>query len=98
MEWCRKTKKMKPFLVDNKELGRDFRNLFLDRLTQLVEQGKIKLEEAGYIADLIGELRLQDWVAFIEGSTQTGMSTKPDAKVLNQVPDRWPDFQRQDRW
>ena len=67
MEWCRKTKKMKPFLVDNKELGRDFRDLFLNRLTQLVEQGKIELEEAGYVADLIGELRLQDWVAFIEG-------------------------------
>ena len=67
MEWCRKTRRMKPFLVDNKELGREFRNLFLSRLTQLVEQGKIKLEESGYIADLIGELRLRDWVAFIEG-------------------------------
>ncbi len=31
------------------------------------EQGKINLEESGYIADLIGELRLKDWVAFIEG-------------------------------
>ena len=67
MEWCRKTKRMRPFLVDNKELGRDFRDLFLNRLSKLVEQGKIELEESGYIADLIGELRLQDWVAFIEG-------------------------------
>lgn len=67
MEWCRKSKQMKPFLVDNKELGRDFRDLFLNRLTQLVEQGNVQIEEAGYIADLIGELRLQDWVAFIEG-------------------------------
>jgi Putative transposase/Transposase zinc-binding domain len=67
MEWCRKNKRMKPFLVDNKELGHDFRDMFLDRLSQLVEQGKIRLEESGYIADLIGELRLRDWVAFIEG-------------------------------
>jgi hypothetical protein len=67
MQWCRKTKQMKPFLVDNKELGRDFRDLFLGRLAKLVAQEKIKIEEAGYIADLIGELRLQDWVAFIEG-------------------------------
>ena len=67
MEWCRKTKTMKPFLVDNKELGREFRDLFLSRLAKLVEQGKIKLEESGYIADLIGELQLKDWVAFIEG-------------------------------
>ena len=67
MEWCRKTKTMRPFLVDNKELGRDFRDLFLSRLRRLVEQGKIKLEESGYIADLIGDLQLRDWVAFIEG-------------------------------
>ena len=60
MEWCRKTKAMKPFLVDNKELGREFRDLFLSRLTLFVEQGKIKLEESGYIADLIGELRLKN--------------------------------------
>lgn len=33
----------------------------------MVEQGKINLEESGYIADLIGELRLKDWVAFIVG-------------------------------
>gem|GEM_PF-6935422 len=67
MEWCCKTKAMKPFLVDNKELGREFRDLFLSRLAKLVEQGKIKLEESGYIADLIGELQLKDWVTFIEG-------------------------------
>ena len=67
MEWCRKTRSKKPFLVDNKELGREFRNLFLNRLTQLVEQGNIQLEDSCYIADLLGDLRLQDWVAFIEG-------------------------------
>jgi hypothetical protein len=67
MEWCRKTKQMKPFLVDNKKLGRDFRNLFLSRLAKLVEQGKVKVEEAGFIADLIAKLQLKDWVVFIEG-------------------------------
>jgi hypothetical protein len=62
-----KTRQMKPLLVDNKELGRDFRNLFLDRLSKGVEQGTIAIEEAGAVADLIGELRLGDWVVFIEG-------------------------------
>jgi hypothetical protein len=70
MQWCRKTRRMRPFLVDNKELGREFRDLFLNRLSEMVEQGKIHLEESGYIADLIGELRLRDWVAFIEGPPQ----------------------------
>jgi hypothetical protein len=67
MEWCRKTKQMKPFLVDNKELGRDFRDVFLAGLSKLAERGEIQIEESGYIADLLGELRLQDWVVFIEG-------------------------------
>jgi len=70
MQWCRKTRQMRPFLVDNTELGREFRDLFLNRLSEMVEQGKIQLEESGYIADLIGELRLRDWVAFIEGPPQ----------------------------
>lgn len=61
---------MRPFLVDNKELGQEFRDLFLNRLSEMVEQGKIQLEESGYLADLIGELRLRDWVAFIEGPPQ----------------------------
>lgn len=66
-EWCRKTRSKKPFLVDNKELGRDFRSLFLNRLKQMVERGKLRLEDSCYIADLIDDLRLQDWVVFIEG-------------------------------
>ena len=86
MEWCRKTKRMKPFLVDNKELGHDFRNLFLDRLTQLVEQGKIRLEESGIhcrsdrrVADCerLGRLYRR--------APKAGLSTEPDAKVLDEV-------------
>ncbi len=67
MEWCRTTRRKQPFLIDNKELGREFRDLFLPRLTKLVEQEKIQLEDSCYIADLIGDLGLQDWVTFIEG-------------------------------
>jgi len=67
MEWCRKKKQMTPFLVDNKELGREFRDRFLSGLTKLVEQGKLQLDQAGWIADLIGELGMKNWVAFIEG-------------------------------
>jgi putative sterol carrier protein len=88
MEWCRKTKQMKPFLVNSKELGRDFRNLFLSRLAKLVEQEKVKVEDAGYIADLIAELQLKDWVVFIEGPP------KPDCPpshmlVVHTAKARW---------
>ncbi len=69
---CRLTKGTKgkppaPFLVDNKELGREFRDLFLSRLTEAVSRGQIRLEEPGYISDLIDDLEARDWVVFIEG-------------------------------
>ena len=43
---CRMTKgtvanPAKPFLVDNKDLGREFRDLFLQRLAKKIEQGTI---------------------------------------------------------
>lgn len=65
--WSRKRKQMEPFLVDNKILGKDFQKLFLDRLAQKVEEGKVELEESCSIADLISKLRDEDWVVFIEG-------------------------------
>jgi hypothetical protein len=50
---CRLTKReAKPFLVDNKELGRDFRDLYLAELQR---------------AACSGELELEDWNVFIEG-------------------------------
>ncbi|MFN9603071.1 MAG: transposase, partial [Planctomycetota bacterium] len=103
MQWCRKTRRMRPFLVDNKELGREFRDLFLDRLKELVEQGKIQLEESGYLADLIGELRLQDWVAFIEGPPQPDCPPSVMLKYLTRyltggpISDRRIDYQRDGR-
>lgn len=67
LEWNRQSKKRAPFFVDNKRLGQLFRTLFLSRLRQMVEQGKIKIDESGYIADLLSELSDQDWVVFVEG-------------------------------
>ncbi len=48
-------------------LGQLFRTLFLSRLRQMVEQGKLKIDGSGYIADLLSELSDQDWVVFVEG-------------------------------
>jgi hypothetical protein len=81
---CRLTKGAKhsppaPFLVDNKELGREFRDLFLSRLAEEVSRGKIRLEEPGYISDLIDDLRERPWVVFIEGPPRP--DCKPDRMV-----------------
>jgi Putative transposase/Transposase zinc-binding domain len=65
---CRLTKReAKPFLVDNKELGRDFRDLYLADLERVACSGELQLADSGYIADLIGDVRLIDWNVFIEG-------------------------------
>ena len=69
---CRMTKGTRakpptPFLVDNKELGREFRDLFLKRLAKKIEQGIIVPADAAQIATVIKELSVIDWVIFIQG-------------------------------
>ena len=58
---------MLAFLVDNKELGREFRDLFLKRLSKKIEQGIIVPVDAVQIATIINELSKIDWVIFIQG-------------------------------
>ena len=62
-----RSKPSQPFLVDNKELGREFRDLFLKRLTRKIKQGIIVPADAAEIATIIQELSVIDWVAFIQG-------------------------------
>ena len=69
---CRMTKgtrsePSKPFLVDNKELGRDFRDLFLKQLAKKIKQGIIIPEGAAQTEAIIKELSVIDWVVFIQG-------------------------------
>jgi len=69
---CRMTKGTrsdppKPFLVDNKVLGREFRDLFLKRLAKKIEQGKIVPQDSAQIASVIKELSVIDWAVYIQG-------------------------------
>ena len=69
---CRMTKgtranPSKPFLVDNKVLGREFRDLFLKRLSKKIAQGHIVPEDVEQMAKVIQELSEIDWVIFIQG-------------------------------
>ena len=54
-------------LVDNKELGREFRDLLLKRLSKKIEQGIIVPVDAVQIATIINELSTIDWVVFVQG-------------------------------
>jgi hypothetical protein len=57
-----RSKPSKPFLVDNKVLAREFRDLFLMRLAKKIKQGVIVPEDAAQMAAVIEELSVIDWV------------------------------------
>lgn len=75
----------KPFLVDNLELGRLFRQVFLRDLSQMAKTGKLKLEgqwcmlqDPKQLKRWRDELRKTDWNVFIQGPPK-GMSDPKDA-------------------
>jgi len=69
---CRMTKGTtseapKPFLVDNKRLGRTFRDVFIAGVRRLWKAGKIQVEDAAELGKILTDLARRDWVVFIEG-------------------------------
>lgn len=68
---CRQTKGTRgkppmPFLVDNKRLGRRFRDQFLEGLRRLHRQGKLKLTIDQNLESMLSDLQDRDWIVFIE--------------------------------
>jgi hypothetical protein len=64
----------KPFLVNNEELGREFRKQFIAGLRRLLSKGKLRLEgNVSWLQDetqreaWLHELESTDWNVFIEG-------------------------------
>ena len=69
---CRMTKGTiheppKPFLVDNKRLGWQFRDTFIVGVERLQKAGKLKVLDALELRKTLATLKLRDWVVFIEG-------------------------------
>jgi hypothetical protein len=67
-------KRVKPFLVDNVQLGRVFRRKFLASLRRLVRRGKLKLErewsrllDPSQLTAWLSTMKETDWNVFIEG-------------------------------
>jgi hypothetical protein len=79
---CKPHKAGAPFLVDNKELGAEFRDKFLKELQGLIKKGKIRLEEPGYIADMLSELSDMAWNVFIERPPVPGIPSEQMFKYL----------------
>jgi Putative transposase/Transposase zinc-binding domain len=69
---CRMTKGTlheppKPFLVDNKRLGWQFRDTFIAGVERLQKAGKLKVLDLLELKKTLAILKLSDWVVFIEG-------------------------------
>jgi hypothetical protein len=67
-------RRRKPFLVDNTELGRKFREHYVDGLRRLVRTGKLRLDGEWFrlqdpmkLEAWLDELTATDWNVFIEG-------------------------------
>lgn len=60
-----------PFLVDNKRLGRRFREAYLAGLWQLAKQQQSRVAERPVFEQLLNDLQLQDWVVFVQPPPRT---------------------------
>lgn len=59
-------KPAKPFLVDNRELGRRFRDSYLRGLRRLIQAGRLKIADLAPIDTILTELAVCDWVVYIQ--------------------------------
>lgn len=57
----------KPFLVDNKRLGWQFRDAFIAGVERLQKAGKLKVVDSVLLKATLAALKVIDWVVFIEG-------------------------------
>ncbi|XZE22286.1 IS91 family transposase [Pirellulaceae bacterium SH449] len=79
---CKTTKDGQPFLVDNKELSAEFRKEFLSELEILISKNKIRIEEPGYIAEVLNDLAERNWNVFIERPPKPDMPAERMFKYL----------------
>jgi len=59
-------KPAKPFLVDNKELGRRFRDSYLRGVRRLIKAGLLEIDDLAGINTILDEVQACDWVVFIQ--------------------------------
>ena len=57
----------KPFLVDNKRLGWQFRDEFIAGVERLKKAGKLKVLDSLELKKTLTTLKPIDWVVFFEG-------------------------------
>jgi len=72
----------KPFLVDNKRLGWQFRDAFISGVERLLKACKLKVLDSLELKETLATLKLIDWVVFIEGPPKPGSKPEHVLKYL----------------
>ena len=59
-------KPAQPFLVDNQELGRRFRDSYVRGVRRLIKAGVLEIDDLAKINTILDEVRACDWVVYIQ--------------------------------
>jgi hypothetical protein len=84
---CRYTKgsrrkPARPFLVDNKELGRKFRDLYTRGVKRLIKAGVLQTEDLTAVNRILSEVETCDWVVYIQPPPQASSDPADIVKYL----------------
>ncbi|MDA1056086.1 MAG: transposase, partial [Planctomycetota bacterium] len=55
-----------PFLVDNKELGRRFRDRYVRGVRRLIKAGVLQVEDSAELITILEDMQACDWVVYIQ--------------------------------
>ena len=59
-------KPARPFLVDNQELGRRFRDSYLRGVRRLIQAGMLEIDDPAELITILAEVQACDWVVYIQ--------------------------------
>ena len=79
MTQATRTKSATPFLVDNAELGRRFRDRYVRGVRRLIKAGVLQVEDLAELITILDDVQVCDWVVYIQPPPQ---ATSDPADVL----------------
>ena len=84
---CRMTqatrqKPARPFLVDNKELGRRFRDRYVRGVRRLIKAGVLQVEDPAELIAILADVQACDWVVYIQPPPQETSDPEDVLKYL----------------
>ena len=77
-----RTKPARPFLVDNRELGRRFRDSYVRGVRRLLRAGRLEIDDLAQLTALLDDVQACDWVVYIQPPPQESSDPADVLKYL----------------